>query len=223
MSIGKRVNERRLELQMTLRELADKVGISHSALGVMERRNANSKYAHEIAEALGVRLSWLITGEEPKLAPQKPIKIEDYDISFYDDVSELPDSHYVLIPFVEVIDSKIINTDESKNISIAVLSQHGIKSNQLRFIKARGDAMSPVIQDGYNLLVDLSQTEITDGKIYAFSMNGDLFTKRVFQTHNGGLKLLSENPDYPELIVPPEDKKYITIIGCVVYLEGFLR
>lgn len=224
MNLGKRVQQRRYELNMTMRDLAEKVGISHSAISVMESRDQKSShYANNLAEALGVSVEWLLNGEEPKLAPQKPIKIEDYDISSYDDVSELPDSHYVLIPFIEVIGGKLINTEKNKSISIAALSQQGIKSNQLRFIKACGDDMSPVIEAGYDLLIDLSKTEITDGKIYAFMMNDYLYTKRVFQTYNGGLKLLNENPDYPELIVPPEDRRYITIIGCVIYLEGFLR
>lgn len=64
MNLGKRVYQRRHELGMTMSELAEKVGMSHSSISVMESRDQrSSQHVNKIAEVLGLSVEWLLTGE----------------------------------------------------------------------------------------------------------------------------------------------------------------
>ncbi|MBV7434475.1 helix-turn-helix domain-containing protein [Cardiobacteriaceae bacterium TAE3-ERU3] len=66
-SLGQRIKQRRLELNMSLRDLSEKVGMSHTALNTIEKDKVeNSRYIIEIADALGVTQQWLLTGSGMK-------------------------------------------------------------------------------------------------------------------------------------------------------------
>lgn len=63
-AIGKRAHERRLELKMTQREVAECVGTSREFITVFEAgyRLPSTMTLVAIAEVLGISLDWLILG-----------------------------------------------------------------------------------------------------------------------------------------------------------------
>ena len=76
MSFGRRVQQRRHELGLSQRALAEKAGIRHATLSAIEsarQKETSIGVARRLAYALGVTLDWLIgpyvESEESELAP----------------------------------------------------------------------------------------------------------------------------------------------------------
>lgn len=72
VTIGKRIRERRDELDLTLAELSKLCDVPPSTLSDIEheRQNSSTKL-HKIADALGVHVSWLETGKGARLLSEK--------------------------------------------------------------------------------------------------------------------------------------------------------
>lgn len=75
------------------------------------------------------------------------------------------------------------------------------KIENLAIITGDGDSMAGTFSNGDSLLVDRGITEIRADAIYVFTMNGDLFIKRLQRMANGGLRMISDNPIYPPIII----------------------
>lgn len=72
------------------------------------------------------------------------------------------------------------------------------------FLRVEGDSMLGAgIHDGDLLVVDRS-LEAKDGKVVIAALNGELTVKRLQMREAGGISLLPENPDYPEIKVTAE-------------------
>ena len=64
MALGNRVKEIREAKKLSQAELAEKVGVSQQAIGLLEQRNSkSSKFLVELANALEVSPEWLKTGK----------------------------------------------------------------------------------------------------------------------------------------------------------------
>lgn len=66
--------------------------------------------------------------------------------------------------------------------------------------------MEPTIRDGTVLLVDTSVQEFKDNGIYIVVDGGMVLVKRVNQSINGSVSLISENPLYPTKIIEPQQQ-----------------
>ena len=60
------------------------------------------------------------------------------------------------------------------------LHHEGFNERSLCVFYVRGDSMLPDIQDGAKVLVDLTQTELIDNKVYAISINNEIYIKKLF-------------------------------------------
>lgn len=64
MALGNRVKQIREAKKLSQAELAEKVGVSQQAIGLLEQRNSkSSKFLVELANALEVSPEWLKTGK----------------------------------------------------------------------------------------------------------------------------------------------------------------
>ena len=75
MSTGSRIKQRRNLQKMTVRRLADAVGMSPGALSDLENdRHGGTQRLWKLADVLGVRVEWLQTGDGPIEPPaaEKP-------------------------------------------------------------------------------------------------------------------------------------------------------
>lgn len=86
-----------------------------------------------------------------------------------------------------------------------------------RVLTIEGDSMQPELQDGYVVLIDLSDCHpIKSGKVYALSVEGEQRIKRLFRQADGSLLIRSDNPDktrYPDELVAPQHLDRVKIIG----------
>lgn len=77
--------------------------------------------------------------------------------------------------------------------------------------------MMPTIPDGSALVVDRSQTLISNGCIMVIGVGDDLLVKRVRRRMDGLIELMSDNTAYPPETLGPDSLNQLRVIGRVVY------
>lgn len=82
------------------------------------------------------------------------------------------------------------------SISKKLADDLGVNKHQTEIIFAQGDSMMPTIEGGDSLLVDLTRTEIYDGKIYCVRIEGQLYAKRLQKIPPNIVRVVSDNDKY---------------------------
>lgn len=100
------------------------------------------------------------------------------------------------------------------------VQRKGLIAGKLRVITARGRSMEPTVRDGDILLVDTSeQIRLTEG-IYVIDYGGESRCKRLMPLFDGGLKICSDNPDYPPEEVKAGQIDQVRVVGRVIWVGG---
>lgn len=90
------------------------------------------------------------------------------------------------------------------------------KIDNLKLISGRGDSMAPTIRSGDAVLVDSGVTSVESDAIYFFLMRGQLQIKRI-QRGLDGLRIISDNGQYPALDVPGDRENDIQVLAQIIY------
>jgi phage repressor protein C with HTH and peptisase S24 domain len=90
----------------------------------------------------------------------------------------------------------------------------------MKIIKAKGDSMADFIKDGDLVGINLAQTDIVDGEIYAVYLAGDGMIKQIFKEADGSLILHSLNDKYRDKVVTEENGKNFKVIGRQFWRAG---
>ncbi len=82
--------------------------------------------------------------------------------------------------------------------------------------------MAPWACDGDVVMINMDQTQIRNGKVYAIAAGDELRIKRLFKRSDGSIEVRSDNPSpmYPTETYYGEDINNIKIIGEVVWRGG---
>lgn len=100
------------------------------------------------------------------------------------------------------------------------LISRGIKEQNVRLLYATGDSMEMFIFDGDIFAVDISDTAIRDGQIYAVYFEGEAMLKQIFKEAGGTLILHSLNPKYKDKIVTEDNGADFKVIGRQFWRAG---
>ena len=146
----------------------------------------------------------------------------------WSEIEDLPSSEYAMIPrldvplsagngsFVWQVDQKKPQAFRSEWLDRAVL-----KAKDLACMYASGDSMEPRICDTDSLLVDLSDTEIQDGKVYAIRYGEEVRVKRLYKKLDSSILIRSDNSDiHPEITISDEELEHFEVIGRIVWVGG---
>lgn len=95
------------------------------------------------------------------------------------------------------------------------LTDIGVQADKAVILPAQGDSMSPTIPNGAPMLVDTSKTEVRNGFIYVFNIDGDLVVKRIERLPDGTFDLISDNRNYPTRNLSRDTVSSMTVIGRV--------
>lgn len=95
------------------------------------------------------------------------------------------------------------------------LRDQGANPDRCVIIWAQGDSMHPTIHNGALLIVDRSQTEVTNGCIYVVNISGDLLVKRVRRRLDGRIDLISDNKTYEIETIDSVSLSQLIVIGRV--------
>lgn len=123
-----------------------------------------------------------------------------------------------LVPLFSRISAGIgVITDEEP---IDYISLPGIKNTENVFaINVKGDSMEPTIKN-QSIIICRQGSELRDGEVGAFLVNGESFVKRIKVTKNF-FALLSDNPNYQPIYVYPQDE--FKVIGKVLKVINDVR
>jgi hypothetical protein len=98
------------------------------------------------------------------------------------------------------------------------LREQGLDPRMLSAIRVEGDSMEGTLRDGDEILVDRSPRPLRDG-IHVVRTGDALLVKRVDLGRPGAITLVSDNPAYRPIALPPEE---VEVIGRVVWKSGRL-
>ena len=202
-NIVKRIKKRRLELEYSFQDLADKTNMSKSTLQRYETgaiKNLPLDKLEVLASALQTTPAYLMGWDEAKEEPKK----KGVKIPVLGRVAA-----GVPIEMIEdVLDYEEITEDMAK---------HG----EYFALKIQGDSMTPRIWNN-DVVIVKQQDDAENGDIVIAAINGDDAVCKRLQKYNDGIALISLNPVYDPIYLKKDeiDGKPVRILGKVVELRG---
>ena len=211
-------------------ELARKLGVDAQHITNWKSRDVPAAKQEHVADVLGCSVDQLLgrvlSGTTEPAAAYGPTLAP---ILSWEHESDLPEGEFVFIPRLSIDlsagtgkDQVEINFVEKQPQAFRAdwIRKEHLKPKKLAAMYASGRSMEPSIWDGDSLVVDTSQTEVIDGKVYALWYDGGERVKRLFRLPGGGLRIQSDNPEFPPIILEPGNLAVVRVIGRVVHRAG---
>ncbi|UOK36337.1 phage repressor protein [Pseudomonas palleroniana] len=167
------------------------------------------------ADYLKVMPMWLATGKGPMRKGSddgaQPASKESNVVPI-ESRRKSQDSSFITIPQLDVAGSMgsgrvppdHIEVIRDITVHLDWLKTQGLsysKLENLAIIDGDGDSMEGTFRNGDALLVDRGITEIRTDAIYVFTLEGELFIKRLQRLTGGSLRMISDNPVYPPIMI----------------------
>lgn len=172
------------------------------------------------AKASGVKLEWLATGQG-----QRDETSEEMPAS--NTIQEkLKDNISMIISYEGInvsagfgsFNEGTTEPDGEEPYSDELLARLGVKAHHCAVFWANGNSMSPTIESGDQMLVDLSKKEIQGNKIYLVQNGESVWVKRVKMEWDG-VELISDNKEeYRPIRISADEAQNLQIIGQVVHI-----
>ncbi len=186
---------------MTQSELARELGIAQNTISSWEKgnRTPNLGDIERLCEVYGVSLSSFLTKQDKDLPEFSPVPLlaarprgGTGGLETDDDIQSWYSFH----------------TD--------FLLRKGNPARMRLFFVA-GDSMSPTLNEGDMVMVDMGQQSVTSGKIYMLRVGEELMMKRLENRPNGILLIRSDNPTYEAIELQTHVENDVEIFGRMVW------
>lgn len=208
------INEKRIASLRTImgtlsqKEFAEAHDLDASYLSQLlnGHRKLGEKAALNLELKIGLAAGTLTSplGEESTTAPTNVVHLP----------TRAPkDKNFVLIPHLDIAASMghgkaapdmHIEVIRDMTVHLDWLRMQGLTFStveNLAIITGDGDSMSGTFADGDALLVDRGISEVRTDAIYVFTLDGDLYIKRLQRLTGGLLRMISDNPIYPPITI----------------------
>ncbi|SDC08743.1 XRE family transcriptional regulator [Acinetobacter boissieri] len=219
--LASRLKTSRLKANKSQADVAESVGIKQPTYQALESgKTKKSAFIPLIAEFLSVDPLWLATGKNPEAV---------FDIHTPTVVDSSSDNDFIWIDIVEASfscgdgESIEFHFDTIKGkfpFPPSFFSKKGVCKNNMKIIKAKGDSMTDLINDGDYVGIDTAQTEIIDGGIYAIYFTGEAMVKQIFKEADGSVVLHSLNTKYRDRIVNEQNGSSFRVMGRQFWRAG---
>ncbi len=229
-SLGERLKQARENKQLSQQEVAERAGMSQPTYYKIESgKTKRTTYLNDLARVLGVNPEWLATGQGSMQTNQQIV--DDLIASMPNGITHDQIEPWRNQTWVEVYDLKFCCGDGGGYAEFEPLKKtlpfddsffkyRNIKPEFFKLIYGKGDSMSPYINDGDAVGLDISDKIPKDGEVYALFLDGDTMIKRIFREAGGVLRLTSDNKAYRDKVVDDSNGDSLIIIGRVVYRSG---
>lgn len=94
-----------------------------------------------------------------------------------------------------------------------------LSPDNLRGMRVKGNSMIPILQDMDTVLIDISDTELIDGAIYALCYKEKFYIKSIKHIEDG-IELISHNPEHQTITVRTQDADKFQCLGRMVWRGG---
>ena len=236
MEIGERIRRAREKAGISQSELARRVGVKPQAVQAWEagKNGPSRKRISSLAKELqiseeelefGRRMGVVVLEGQAKYDPKHPSTIITIEKNF-------PTEKYAFIPRYDAKTSAgggyhngdHVEISKTHAFRIDWIRKNNWREEDLCVVEASGHSMDPHIRDGDVLLVNMSDKEFQDGKVYIllFPPEG-LRAKRVHRMADGRIRISSDNPDkaqFPDEYYSPTEAAHLNIVGKVVQRSG---
>lgn len=229
-TLGERLRQARENKNLTQQEVAERAGMSQPTYYKIESgKTKRTTYLNDLARVLGVNPEWLATGQGSMQTNQQIV--DDLIASMPNGITHDQIEPWRSQTWVEVYDLKFCCGDGGGYAEFEPLKKtlpfdnsffkyRNIKPEFFKLIYGKGDSMSPYINDGDAVGLDISDKIPKDGEVYALFLDGDTMIKRIFREAGGILTLSSDNKAYRDKVVDDSNGDSLIIIGRVVYRSG---
>lgn len=241
MSLAYNVKFLRERLGMTQAELGEKLGKGQTTIQKIETgQTLRPRFINEMAKVLGVDVYTLEHGDATQELDQAPLP-DPFDPS-----TLIPtQSHIGILEHHDATNSHDrvtryeVRLAAGNNGSTAewivrendddpILFRKGwfkarrFNPDNLRGMHVRGDSMEPYLYDHDTVIIDVTQTDIIDGEVYAVVYKKRFYVKEL-QLMDGGVRVVSRNDKYPPmeaLDADWKDERDFQVLGRVVWRGG---
>lgn len=245
-TISDRIIQRMTELKIRQVDLVEATGATKGAVSkwVAGTNIPKAEFLHSLASVLKTSQNWLLTGEQNQ--KQNNFNMQEFmdkhgltrkeESSFdVDDINVPTVIDYEVkngFIWIDVVEANFsCGTGESIEFHFDVINgkfpfppsffqKKYVDPRCMRIIKAKGDSMSDFIHDGDLVGIDISQTEIIDGGIYAVYFEGEGMIKQIFKEEGGKLSLHSLNPKYRDREVSELNGLNFKVMGRQFWRAG---
>lgn len=226
--MNERIKERRKANRLTQPELGKMIGVTKATISLWEAGATSPKgeNLYALAKALNCTSEYLLFGEEQRIKPESNAEWAG-SVDAWDNLTPLEEDE-VEIPFYMGVKLSAGNGvsectqyyGPKRRFSRSMLRRHGVNITDALVIKIVGDSMDPVLPDGSTVGIDMSKTNIIDGKMYAIEQGDMLRIKRLYKLPGGGIRIRSYNTDdYPDEHLTFEETKDLKILGKIWWRE----
>lgn len=214
-----------------------------AALGMTVEQLGDESYDPELLVVLDKEAGWArqvvrvypkpedgVDGETPPVSRgHGPSSYGMQPILAWEHEDDLPAGEFVMIPRLDVHLSagggkeqvEIEFSDvQPQAFRADWIRKKRLKPKKLASMIADGDSMEERIHDGDALVVDTSQTNVVDGKVYALWYEGGERVKRLYRLPGGGLRIVSDNQKYQPIELTAGTVAHVRIIGRIVHISG---
>lgn len=209
LNIGKRIEKARELRELTMDDLANRIGVAKSTIQRYEKGKINTikiPVIDAIARELNVNPSWIV-GKSDKMEPSY-------------------EAHHSTAHTIRVLGrvaAGIPIDSIEETIDQEEISDELYRTGTFFGLRIKGDSMSPRIQDGDTVIVRSQEDAESDQIVIALINEHDGVCKKLRKLENG-LMLISLNPSYEPMIFSKGeiDTMPVKIIGRVVEVRGKL-
>ena len=208
MKVNEIIKKRRKELGLTLKDVADKLGVSESLISRYESNDVKNMGIDKLiplAEVLKTTPVYLMGLENDKKEEKENINMNDIETDF------------MMIPLYESISA---GYGASASEFIEMIPVFGLKKNGTTYfaVKVSGDSMEPKIPNGSTIIIK-KDIQIESGEIGAFCLNDENFVKQK-KLVKDKLILHSFNLAYEDKVVNEFDdfKEYGKVVKVMIDL-----
>ncbi|MFI3256508.1 MAG: S24 family peptidase [Psittacicella sp.] len=205
-------------LNVNKTEFAKLIDVSPSAINGWEIRNVIGRQSSvKISKMFGLNFNWLLTGEgNPMDTAQQEVKEIDLSVDSYERVNlynvNLSAGREIGFQFVSAQQPEIL-------LSKAWFKRNGLYPSNLKAMYVKGDSMEPFLMNGDIVMIDVSDTELYDGGVFAVSYNENLYIKEIAR-RSDGIYLISQNPKYEDVRISNLKNSKFIVLGRQVWRCG---
>ena len=234
---GQRIAHWRKSEGLSQRALGAVISVSQGYISDIEkgRSGPSREFLAAISEKLGLNPAWVLDGQEPmafdrsaaftgrKTVVESPdktrpghgeLRIQGKDYAWVRRMG-------LSVSAGSGLEELELEDEDGLLLPTAWFGRRGINADLCVIVSVRGDSMAPVIPDGALVLVDCATKTVERSGVFAFSLDGQAYVKRLIPAKDGAKKpasailMTSDSASYAPVPLVGDRMNALNIVGRV--------